>query len=283
MLRLITFLEEAAGVELVLPVTPAGYQWAHEAAIETVTVDQLGDLNFFGGKRMGSTTLHDCLLPAQAYPFLSPGAGTNPWLYLEQLERWVDKGTVVRWMVSGTPVNAAVLLEGVTYREQDGTNDLYADITLRQYTRAGDAGAAQAGAVRLRAGTAASRDSATGTATASTARWPAVTPCGASAAGTMGTAPWPGGLAAANGIANANLIRPGQVLTIPPLAQLPAAAARPPSAKIAAATKVREVKEEESGTARLVPWVPENTVKSLADLELDKIASGGGLWQSTRW
>ena len=29
--------------------------------------------------------------------------------------------------------------------------------------------------------------------------------------------------------------------------------------------------------------VPENTVKSLADLELDKIASGGGLWQSTRW
>jgi len=134
-LRLITFLEEAAGVELVLPVTPAGYQWAHEAAIETVTVDQLGDLNFFGGKRMGSTTLHDCLLPAQAYPFLSPGAGTNPWLYLEQLERWVDKGTVVRWMVSGTPVNAAVLLEGVTYREQDGTNDLYADITLRQYTR----------------------------------------------------------------------------------------------------------------------------------------------------
>ena len=77
-LRLITFLEEAAGVELVLPVTPSSYQWAHEAAIETVTVDQLGDLNFFGGKRMGSTTLHDCLLPAQAYPFLSPGAGTNP-------------------------------------------------------------------------------------------------------------------------------------------------------------------------------------------------------------
>ena len=131
MLRLITFLEEAAGVELVLPVTPSSYQWAHE----TVTVDQLGDLNFFGGKRMGSTTLHDCLLPAQAYPFLSPGAGTNPWLYLEQLERWVDRGTVVRWLVSGTPVNAAVLLEGVTYREQDGTNDLYLTIVMRQWKK----------------------------------------------------------------------------------------------------------------------------------------------------
>lgn len=281
MLRLITFLEEASGVELVLPVTPAGYQWAHKAAIETVTVDQLGDLNFFGGKRMGSTTLHDCLLPAQAYPFLSPGAGTNPWLYLEQLERWVDKGTVVRWMVSGTPVNAAVLLEGVTYREQDGTNDLYADITLRQYTRP-ETPVLPAEPSASGAGTAASRDSATGTATAKT--------CTVASGDTLwgicrryygdGSLAWR--LAAANGIANANLIRPGQVLAIPPLAQLPAAAAKPASAQVAAATEVREV-EEESGTARLVPWVPEHTVRSLVDLELDKIASGGGLWQSTRW
>ena len=66
MLRLITFLEEAAGVELVLPVTPSSYQWAHEAAIATVTVDQLGELTVCGGKRRGSTPRHDCLLPAQA-------------------------------------------------------------------------------------------------------------------------------------------------------------------------------------------------------------------------
>lgn len=170
----------------------------------------------------------------------------------------------------------------MTYREQDGTNDLYADITLRQYTRP-ETPVLPAEPSASGAGTAASRDSATGTATAKT--------CTVASDDTLwgicrryygdGSLAWR--LAAANGIANANLIRPGQVLTIPPLAQLPAAAARPPSAKIAAATKVREVKEEESGTARLVPWVPENTVKSLADLELDKIASGGGLWQSTRW
>ena len=132
------------------------------------------------------------------------------------------------------------------------------------------------------AGTAASRDSATGTSTTKT--------CTVASGETLwgisrkfygdGSLAWR--LAAANGIANANLIRPGQVLAIPPLDQLPAAAAKPASAQVAAATEVREVKEE-SGTARFVPWVPENTVKSLADLELDKIAPGGGLWQSTRW
>ncbi|MFQ7450568.1 MAG: LysM peptidoglycan-binding domain-containing protein [Flavonifractor plautii] len=268
-------------MELVPPVTPSSYQWAHEAAIETVTVDQLGISTF---RREKDGEHHPARLPS-ARPGVSvsvAGAGTNPWLYLEQLERWVDRGTVVRWLVSGTPVNAAVLAGGVTYREQDGTNDLYADITLRQYTRP-ETPVPPAEPSASGAGTAASRDSATGTATAKT--------CTVASGDTLwgicrryygdGSLAWR--LAAANGIANANLIRPGQVLTIPPLAQLPAAAARPPSAKIAAATKVREVKEEESGTARLVPWVPENTVKSLADLELDKIASGGGLWQSTRW
>ena len=55
MLRLITFLDEVTGTELVLPVTPASYRWPHEAILETVRVDQLGDLNFFGGKKMGSS------------------------------------------------------------------------------------------------------------------------------------------------------------------------------------------------------------------------------------
>ena len=279
--RQFIFKDTETGRELVLPVTPKGYDIEHGRKANSISMQQVGDVNLPGLPVLLDTEL-ECLLPAQAYPFLQPGAGTNPWVYLEQLEKWSDAGTVLRFVVSGTPVNAAVLLEGVTYREQDGTNDLYADITLRQYTRP-ETPVLPAEPSASGAGTAASRDSATGTATAKT--------CTVASGDTLwgicrryygdGSLAWR--LAAANGIANANLIRPGQVLTIPPLAQLPAAAARPPSAKIAAATMVREVKEEESGTARLVPWVPENTVKSLADLELDKIASGGGLWQSTRW
>lgn len=232
MLRLFTFLDDTAGVELVLPVSPSSYQWSHDAAIETVRVDQLGDLNFFGGKKMGTTTLRDCILPARPYPFLSPGAGTNPWTYLEQLEKWVDRGTVVRWLVSGTPVNAAVLLEGVTFREQDGTNDLYADITLRQYQQP----ETPVLPVQPAAAPAAGRDAATG---AAEERSYVV-----QSGDTMwhicrtfygdGSLSWR--LAAANGIKNANLIQAGAALTIPPLDQLPAAAPMPASARVAAAT-----------------------------------------------
>lgn len=217
MKRYITLLDESAGVELVLPVTPSSYQWPHEAAIETVTVDQLGDLNFFGGTKMGSTTLTDCILPAHDYPFLSPGAGTNPWVYLEQLEKWTDKGTVLRFLVSDTPVNAAVLLEGVTYREQDGTNDLYADITLRQYRRPDTPALPAQGS----ASATTTRDSATGASTHRVTTVQSGDTLWAIARkfygdGTLATA-----LASYNQIQNANLIYPGQVLQIPPRGELP--------------------------------------------------------------
>ncbi len=77
MLRLITFLEEAAGVELVLPVTPSSYQWAHEAAIETVTVDQLGISTF---RREKDGEHHPARLPSArpGVPVLSPGRAPTP-------------------------------------------------------------------------------------------------------------------------------------------------------------------------------------------------------------
>lgn len=219
MIRYITLLDEAANTELVLPVTPASYSWTHDAVIETVTVDQLGDLNFWGGKKMGSTKLTDCILPAHQYPFLSPGAGTNPWVYLQQIETWVDRGTVVRFLVSGTPVNAAVLVEGITYREQDGTNDLYSDITIRQYKQPETpvTPAAQTG------NTATTRPNATGASTAKSYTVVRGDTMWGIARKFYGDGSLCWRLAAYNSVKNANLIYPGQTFAIPPRDSLPAA------------------------------------------------------------
>lgn len=73
-LRIMSFLEEATGKELVLPVTPAKYFWRHPNAVETVRLDQLGEITLPGGVKMGDCTLEDVLLPAQLYPFCVPGA-----------------------------------------------------------------------------------------------------------------------------------------------------------------------------------------------------------------
>ena len=172
-----------------LPVTPSGYEWASRASIETVAVDQLGDLNLFGGTRMAQTTLRDCLLPAQEYPFLSPGEAADPWRYVQRLEQWISSGTPVRFIVSGTPVNAEVLIEELTYREQDGTNDLYADITIRQYRRPETPRLSPAAS----ASTALTRDNATGAARQRRTPSCAGIRCGASAGGFTATGRWPGG------------------------------------------------------------------------------------------
>ena len=41
--------------------------------------------------------------------------------------------TVLRFIVSGTMVNAPVLISDITYGEKDGTGDVYATITMRKY------------------------------------------------------------------------------------------------------------------------------------------------------
>ena len=221
MQRYVTFLEESAGIELVLPVSPAAYQWPHEAAIETVTVDQLGDLNFFGGKKLGQTTLS---------------------------------------------VNAAVLIAGVTYREQDGSNDLYADITLRQYRRP----ETPTLPVQAAAEAAKSRDSATGAADRRSYTVQRGDTLYAIARKFYGDGALCWRLAAANGVKNANLIYPGQALTIPPLEQLPAAAAKPVSAQAAAATTVSIRRDGTTGkTAAAFSMEPK--IKNLALEELRKL------------
>ncbi len=135
MLRIMSFVEPATSKELVLPVTPAEYFWRHPTRIETVRLDQLGEATLHGGYQMGDCTLKDVLLPAQLYPFCVPGAKAAPYEYLYDLEVWCDKGAKLQWIVSGTPVNASVMIEEITQGERDGTNDLYITISMRQWQR----------------------------------------------------------------------------------------------------------------------------------------------------
>ena len=115
-----------------------------------------------------------------------------------------------RFIVSETPVNLAVLLSEVRYGEQDGTGDVYADLTLSEYR--------ETGAVQIQAGgQTSSRPSESGglqktpqsyTVVKGATMW-------AIARKFYGDAALCWKLAAYNGIANANLIYPGQILKIP--------------------------------------------------------------------
>jgi len=206
------------GVALVLPVTPKGYQIEHGRKANALDMYLAGQVNLPGSQVLLDETI-ECLLPAQNYPFVIPGAVLDPWYYISRLQRWSEEGTVLRFIVSDTPVNKAVILDPILYREQDGTNDLYCTIPMRGYRDL-----AVMEYVQLQ----------TGNAFRAVDAEPEMPSTYIVAAGDtlLGIARRFYGdsslyvkLAAVNGIKNVNLIQVGQKLKLPPIAELKAVSA----------------------------------------------------------
>ena len=238
MLRKLCLLDELTGTELMLPVTPPGYSWMRGVSYESVHIDQLGDIDFPGGRKLHQAKI-ECLLPAQEYPFLLPGAIPEPQHYLDQLDAWCSAKTVLRYIVSGTDVNEPVRIAEVGRAEDDGTNDVVCTIYLREYMSVSNLD------------TDTGRPAATAVTSAMTYVVVSGDTLSSIARRFYGDASLCWRLAAANGIANANLIYVGQVLTIPPIGQLPEAtpaASRPKSAQVAAATKVTSAGQSAAGS-----------------------------------
>lgn len=234
--RKIIFKNTETGEELVMPVTPPSYQIEHGRKQNTDTLYQVGDVT-----TPGAAVLLDeepeFLLPAHEYPFNQPGTVLNPFVYLEKLERWSDAGTVLRYVVAGTPVNAAVRLGPIRYREEDGTNDIWCVAPIRgvrqpaaEEVELSEAAvplggrAVEAGPVKAESYTVAAGDT-----------------LGGICKRFYGDASLAAALAACNGIKNVNLIRIGQVLAIPDRSALPASTA-------AANGKVGDKKESAAKT-----------------------------------
>lgn len=116
--------------ELALPVTPESFQVDYGIRIETVNIHDVGDADIAGKKTLANIKLQ-CMFPAGNYDFAD--AEYEPYGYVKKFEKWSRRGTVLRFIVSDTPVNIPVRVENIAYGERDGTNDVYATITLREH------------------------------------------------------------------------------------------------------------------------------------------------------
>lgn len=225
------FKDTVTGEELTLPVTPGMYAIEHGRRVNSLTLLGAGEVNLPGS----SARFHEQLegfFPCRDYPFLTPGAGTDPWAYVEWFEKRADAGRVLRFIVSDTPVNAPVILEPIRYEQRQGPGDIYYTLTLRGYAYLE---AARYENTSPAAGTARTAEAQPEHQERYTVR--AGDTLSAIARRVYGDASLYGRLAAANGIQNPNLIYPGQVLKLPGAEALPAAAPLPQSVKAAQETK----------------------------------------------
>lgn len=120
------------GVSLVMPVTPDRYQWTSGKRMETININELGDVYRPGGRTRFSGSF-DFLLPAQSYPWIEAGAHVDPQYYLDYLTAWAADEKVVRLVITETEINFLVYIEDVTQGESDGTGDRNVTVSVREY------------------------------------------------------------------------------------------------------------------------------------------------------
>lgn len=123
------FIFRSGSTELSLPVTPESYRVETGINIEVVNIHTLGDAILTGYGTLATIQI-SCMLPSQRYPFAD---SSNPDYYISQFEKWIKKKSKVRFVIGGTGVNVQTIIQSIAYGERDGTNDVYADIILREY------------------------------------------------------------------------------------------------------------------------------------------------------
>jgi nucleoid-associated protein YgaU len=126
--------DTAKNTETVLPVTPPSFEISHGIKVETINIHTVGEVSLPGRGTL-STVKIDCMLPSKKYPFVQPKASIEPYDYIKKFKTWCDNHTILRFIVSDTTVNLQVIISDITYGEKDGSGDVYATISLREYRK----------------------------------------------------------------------------------------------------------------------------------------------------
>ncbi len=199
-------------ISVQLPVPPKEY-WVEKArTIDFVEMQEVGQVDIPGGSKLFDRDI-ECMFPAQGYPFLSSEAVTSPKYYIDIINGWIETETVVRYIIPGTDVNVPVRIGGIRYGEKDGTNDIYATINIREHKELIAVSTVKTAAENSPRAAAASSAETTYTAIYGDTFW-------SIAQKFYGDGSLCYKLAAYNGVANANIIKVGQVIKIPDIAKL---------------------------------------------------------------
>ncbi len=126
------FIDYATGEEICLPVSPSSWQWGDGNALIATNVDQLGAVNLAGLRTLATETVQG-FFPSVSYPFCEAEAVIDPSYYIDWFSSRARKGAVLRYLITGTPVNRAVLIADLTYGQDDGSGRVNYTLTLQEY------------------------------------------------------------------------------------------------------------------------------------------------------
>lgn len=115
-----------------LPVLPKDYTVTSGNVVNTININDIGEIAVFTGPKLNSITLTS-FFPNQVYPFCQYSNLIKPKDSVAKVEKWHKEGTIIRLVATSTNINMPMLIEHFRWGEQDGTGDIYFEIILREY------------------------------------------------------------------------------------------------------------------------------------------------------
>jgi LysM repeat protein len=117
-----------------LPVVPPTIGRQNSSSIDTKNIIKVGEVPVFGGRKLKKVDLNS-FFPNQEYTFCSYRGFHKPYDFVNKLEKWSDNGYIARLIITGTNINMECIITDFNPTEQDGTGDVYYDISLVEYRR----------------------------------------------------------------------------------------------------------------------------------------------------
>lgn len=126
------YLKENDSNMIRFPVTPSEVSCETSANISTESVNDLGNVSLFSGVELRTIPINS-FFPNRQYSFCTYNNVEPPYEFVSKIEKWQNEGKKLRYIVSDGYTNIPVMINSFSYREQDGTGDVYYDLSLIEY------------------------------------------------------------------------------------------------------------------------------------------------------
>ena len=115
-----------------LPVLPGSFEVGVGNINKRVNINEIGEINLIGKSGLKEMTI-ESFFPNHEYDFLVTSDIMKPYEYVEMIEGWRTSQKPIRVIITGTPINLPMAIENFSYKEQDGTGDVYFSLELAEY------------------------------------------------------------------------------------------------------------------------------------------------------
>lgn len=121
------------GDRFIIPVTPKTYKVQTEQNNRVVDIIDTGEAQLFGNPKLTRLSFA-CFFPQPEhdYPFVV-GDSSAPSECVEKIIKWKESKRPVRVIITNSPVNLMMAIKSFAYREQDGSRDIYYELSFIEW------------------------------------------------------------------------------------------------------------------------------------------------------